>query len=492
MLTDWVLIGRLGFELDERLRGSRLEEAGYLADGRVALALRRRGARLLLAIDLFASPPLATVEDGELTLLESPGFVRVLTHSLRGMTVTGVAARRDDRLLRLSFGARSRFGVGEQVDLYAELVPRFGNLVLVKGETVVGALKEFSLGENHRRAVQTGAPYALPPLPPQIRVLVPGAQPAGIDRAEPLHVYRRDGLLQQVYVVPLPGFEDAEHTREESLLALLSELRVAQQARAENEASRRRRDAIAKRLAQREQKFRAEQASIHSKRARAEERDELRAQGEEIYATLHELAEDERDEAKERATKLFGEYKKLGKSLPHLATRERGIAASLEAIETLRWELERVGDEDVADVDAAVAELDTRPRSKPHAVARKRKRPRLEFRTERGSRIVVGRSPIENAELTFQLARPNDLWFHAQGIPGAHVLVSRDDRAAVPDQDLETAAALAAYYSKARASGAVPIDYTLRKHVRKQRAAAPGLVWYTHAKTLVAQPKPSP
>jgi predicted ribosome quality control (RQC) complex YloA/Tae2 family protein len=113
----------------------------------------------------------------------------------------------------------------------------------------------------------------------------------------------------------------------------------------------------------------------------------------------------------------------------------------------------------------------------------------LELRTPGGSRIVIGRSPVENAELTFHVARPDDLWFHAQGVPGAHVILSRDDRGRAPDEDLQAAASLAAFYSKAQAAASAPVDYTLRKHVRKQRAAPPGLVWYTHAKTIVAQPQ---
>ncbi|MGA8535506.1 MAG: NFACT RNA binding domain-containing protein, partial [Candidatus Tumulicola sp.] len=122
-------------------------------------------------------------------------------------------------------------------------------------------------------------------------------------------------------------------------------------------------------------------------------------------------------------------------------------------------------------------------------VASKRKRAFLEFRTRAGSRIVVGRSPSENAEVTFKVARPNDLWFHARGIPGAHVILARDDRAEPPLQDIEAAASLAAHYSKAKASAKVPVDYTLRKHVRKQRDGAPGLVWYTNAKSITTAPR---
>jgi len=131
----------------------------------------------------------------------------------------------------------------------------------------------------------------------------------------------------------------------------------------------------------------------------------------------------------------------------------------------------------------------------PRAPARaggtpKRKRTLLETRTPAGSRIVVGRSPVENAELTFRLARPNDLWFHARGVPGAHVILTRDDRSEAPEEDLEMAAGFAAFYSRGRAGNSVAVDYTPRKYVRKRPNSPPGLVWYTQAKTVVARPRP--
>ncbi|HVN68879.1 MAG TPA: NFACT RNA binding domain-containing protein [Candidatus Binatia bacterium] len=490
MLTDWLLIRRLAQEIEERLRGARVEDAGLTADGRVGLVLRRRGERVLLALDVFASPPLVTIEDEELGIAAEPGFVRALERSLRGMILTRASVRRNDRLIRLTFGSRSSFGVGDELELYLELVPRYGNLVLVKGGTVIAARKEFAPSENARRAVTAGGGYELPPLPARtvaIAAQTPPDEAAELD--EPLYVYRRGGQLLQAYVAPLEGFDDVEPSRENSLLALLAELRTQLTARAGGERVAARRSAIAKRLDARERKLGAELAQIAAKQERADRREALRAEGEQIFSTLHELGDDEREAAKERAAALFAEYKRLGKSLPHLATRERAVRQSLEAVETLRWESERTAGEDLGAVEAAVAELG--PRRGAPAVARvaKRKRPPLELRTPGGSRIVVGRSPAENAELTFRLARPNDVWFHAKGIPGAHVILARDDRAEVPEEDLAAAASLAAYYSRAKASSSVPVDYTLRKHVRKQRAAPPGLVWYTHAKTIVAEPK---
>jgi predicted ribosome quality control (RQC) complex YloA/Tae2 family protein len=502
MLTDWSLIRRLAYELEAGLRGRRLTGAGVLDDGRVALVLRGRSDSLVLAVDPFASPPLVSLERDVLGVAAAPGFVRVLAGSLRGMMLAGVGARRGDRLVQMSFRARSRFGIEVQHELFLELVPRFGNVVLVKDGRTVAALKEFTYAQNPRRAVAAGFEYVPAPLPP--RGLLPRiaaqsgyTQEAFVRRAEseaamtePLYVYRRGGELVQASVVPL-RVPDAVESREAALLELFSELRAAQgRHRTDDRLAQRRRSAL-RSLNEREAKLRRELEHLAAKRRRIDARDELRAAGEEIFATLHLLEAAQREAAKERAAALFAQYKRLGKAIAHVEERERAIAAAIEANDVVRWELERVSDEDLAEVEAAIAHLGrgSSARRMPDPQPHKRKRAPLEFRTASGSRIRVGRSPAENAELTFRVARPNDLWFHARNTPGAHVILARDDRDTAPAQDIASAAALAAYHSKARSSGSVAVDYTARKNVRKQREAPAGLVWYMHAKTIVVEPR---
>jgi hypothetical protein len=299
--------------------------------------------------------------------------------------------------------------------------------------------------------------------------------------------------LLQAHLVALTSFADANCTREPSLLQILTELRAADVGVVERERAGRRRHAVVKRLMHREGKLRDELTSLDAKRRRAADRDGLRIEGEHIFGTLHELPENARDDAKERAVTLFAEYKKLAAAVPHIDRRERDVRMVLDAVDALRWEAERIAPEDLDDLESVVAQVEGRaagPPARPAAV-RKRKRAPLEFRSADGSRIVVGRSPGENADVTFKVARPNDLWFHARGIPGAHVILARDDRSEPPARDIEAAASLAAYYSKAKTNLKVPIDYTLRKHVRKQRNAPPGLVWYTEAKTVTVEPRDS-
>lgn len=453
--TDPELIARLAAEIDARLSGSRVRDVGRLPDGRIALVLWSRGSEKMLCIDVFGAPPLITVEDArELSIESEAGFLRATGAALRGSSLLSAKARKGDRLVRLTFGTRSRFGVGDESDLYIELVPRFGNIVLVRKERIVAALKEFSLAENTARAVQVGQPYALPPLVARVRADATDA------------VARDDSVLDYVGAYRAQAATSAQSDRAEH-----------------------RRKALIKKLDERERKVRKELDAVAQKERAAADRGQLRERGEALYGGLHELDEAARETAKEEASALFARYKKLGTSLTHLATRERTLRSLLQAIEQLHWEAERIDDTDLADVEQAAAKLDPRA-AKTGKIATRRKRAPLEVRTPSGSRIVVGRSPSENADLTFRVARPNDWWFHAQNVPGAHVILQRDDRDEPPADDIERAASLAAYFSKARASAKVAIDYTLRKHVRAQRDAPPGLVWYTHPQTIMVVPEP--
>lgn len=113
----------------------------------------------------------------------------------------------------------------------------------------------------------------------------------------------------------------------------------------------------------------------------------------------------------------------------------------------------------------------------------------IKFEMEGGFQALVGRNNRQNDYLTLKLALPDDLWFHVKDIPGSHVLVRNPLKAVVPDLVIEQAAQLAAFYSKARQSTKAPVDYTLRKHVRKPKGAKPGMVIYENQKTVYVEPK---
>lgn len=111
----------------------------------------------------------------------------------------------------------------------------------------------------------------------------------------------------------------------------------------------------------------------------------------------------------------------------------------------------------------------------------------LSLRSSDGFAILVGRNNRQNDLLTMGIARDDDIWLHAKEIPGAHVIIQTQGQE-VPDTTLVEAAAVAAFFSQARESANVPVDYTRRKHVRKPKGARPGMVIYDHQRTLFVTP----
>jgi hypothetical protein len=112
------------------------------------------------------------------------------------------------------------------------------------------------------------------------------------------------------------------------------------------------------------------------------------------------------------------------------------------------------------------------------------------FRASTGARILVGRGGADNDELTLHVARPHDLWLHARGHPGAHVVVPLDKGHSCPPEALVDAAHLAAHFSDARGEPVVEIEHTDRRFVRKPRGSAAGLVVVQREKVLTLRVDP--
>jgi len=110
------------------------------------------------------------------------------------------------------------------------------------------------------------------------------------------------------------------------------------------------------------------------------------------------------------------------------------------------------------------------------------------FRSSGGLEIRVGRGARHNDDLTFHHSAPGDVWLHARHTAGAHVILRWQGEGKPPARDLVEAAVLAAVHSKARTSGSVPVDWTLRKYVRRARKSPPGQVMVERVETLFVEP----
>lgn len=111
-----------------------------------------------------------------------------------------------------------------------------------------------------------------------------------------------------------------------------------------------------------------------------------------------------------------------------------------------------------------------------------------EYRIEGGYTVLAGKTDEDNDRLSLKIAGGNDWWFHVRGMPGSHVVLVVGDSPEPSKDALKAAASIAAYHSKARTGGVVPVSATLAKNVSKPRGAKPGTVEITKEIVLKVRP----
>ncbi len=179
--------------------------------------------------------------------------------------------------------------------------------------------------------------------------------------------------------------------------------------------------------------------------------------------------------------RCFRAFKKAKGAMEIVRKRKREVAEAVYYLESLEGPLEAAATREEIlgvrqEISAAYpakapAAKRTARRDAPRAVP-----PQVERREIGGFTVYVGRNNVGNDRIVRELAAPDDLWLHAQGIPGSHVLVKRPAGAKVPDAVLEEAARLAVENSRARGSANVPVLLAEARHVSKFKGAKPGLV----------------
>ena len=183
------------------------------------------------------------------------------------------------------------------------------------------------------------------------------------------------------------------------------------------------------------------------------------------YFKLYQKARNAQTLAAEQIEKTEAELDYLEGQLDNL-----GKCSGESELVELRQELEKFG---YVKANRSRKQLKALPPSRP-----------MRFRSPSGRIVLVGKNNLQNDKLTFT-AQPDEVWLHAKDMPGSHVIIVDPEPS---DSDIAFAARLAAAYSKGGTSSRVPVDYTLRRYVKKPGGAKPGFVIYTHQHTLSVEP----
>jgi predicted ribosome quality control (RQC) complex YloA/Tae2 family protein len=191
--------------------------------------------------------------------------------------------------------------------------------------------------------------------------------------------------------------------------------------------------------------------------------------------------------------RFYRRYRRIAESAARVEARVVEVRVRLEAIEALLAGLDTALPDALPRLEREARKLGAAPRLQ-RPPRRRDEEPAAPYRTflsEAGLSILVGRGAADNDRLTVRVAKGNDVWLHARGRTGAHVVL-RLPKGRAPDQEsLLDAAHLAAHFSDARGEAAPEVVYTRAKHVRKAKGAAPGAVSYSQEKGMALRVEPS-
>lgn len=195
---------------------------------------------------------------------------------------------------------------------------------------------------------------------------------------------------------------------------------------------------------------------------------------------------DTRQTAIENAQRFFTRYRKAKNALIMIAEQLKITADDITYFEMLKQQVIQASPDDIAEIREELSELGFM-RARRSSKKKKPKKPKPEaFVSSSGIPISVGKNNKQNDYLTFKMADRSQTWLHTKDIPGSHVVIHDND----PDEEtILEAAMLSAYFSKARESSSVPVDYTEVRHVKKPNGSKPGFVIYFEQKTVFVTPE---
>ncbi len=473
-------IARVVAEL-QPLAGSRISAAWVHGERAITLELHGRAGEVLLLVSAEADRSRLHAAARRPAQPESPfPFQAVLRREAEGARLAGIASRPGDRVVSLHL-ERARGAV----DLVAELTGRHGNLFLVGEDGIILA----SAGRNlsQRRRLVPGQPYVPPTLPPTGSAGEPETPRAA--RA-PRFTPAAEGRF------PLSAAIEAHYQQlEEDRQLLEGRRRVREPLRAAVARSVR---ALAKLAEEAERvpaaeddRRRADLLKTNLRLVRRGAREVTVTEWTEEGPREVRVAIDPALTPQANMERYYRRYRRIVDSAARVAARADEVRAREGALRALLLEVEEAPLQGLARLEKEARRLGAGPRRA--AAPRRRDEPLPPYRTFRslsGVPLLVGRGAEQNDALTLRVARGNDLWLHARGRAGAHV-VARLEKGKAPDQDtLLDAAHLAVHFSDGRGAAQADVAYTRAKHVRKPKGAAPGAVVYTQEKVILLRVEP--
>ena len=542
MSFDGFFLHHMIDELRRELVNGRIQKINQPFEQELVLQIRsnRQSHRLLLS----AHPVFGRIQLTQ-TTFENPAqpstFIMVLRKYLQGALIESIEQVENDRIVEISVSNKNEIGDHIQATLIIEIMGKHSNILLVdkSSHKILEVIKHVGFSQNSYRTLLPGSTYIAPPSTESLnpftikdeklfeilqtqettaKNLQSLFQGLGRDTANELeNILVSDKLstfrnffnqetkscLTETSFSPIP-FANQVGEPFDNLSDLLD---TYYKDKAERDRVKQQASELIRRVENELQKNRHKLKKQEKELLATDNAEEFRQKGELLTTFLHQVPNDQDqvildnyytnqpitialDKAlspNQNAQRYFKRYQKLKESVKYLTDLIQETKATILYLESVETVLNQAGLEEISEIREELIQTGFIRRRQREKI-QKRKKPEQYLASDGKTIIYVGRNNLQNEELTFKMARKEELWFHAKDIPGSHVVISGN---LDPSDEVKTdAAELAAYFSQGRLSNLVQVDMIEVKKLNKPTGGKPGFVTYTGQKTLRVTPDP--
>ena len=540
MSFDGFFLHHMVEELRTELVNGRIQKINQPFEQELVLQIRsnRKSHRLLLS----AHPVFGRIQLTESTF-ENPAqpstFIMVLRKYLQGAVIESIQQIDNDRIVEITVSNKNEIGDHIQATLIIEIMGKHSNILLVDKteQKILEVIKHIGFSQNSYRTLLPGATYIAPPSSDAFnpftikneklfeilqtqelttKNLQHLFQGLGRDTAmelekilldDKLNTFRNFFSQEKNPYLTETSFSSVPFSNRvgESFNSLSELLDSYYKDKAERDRVKQQASELIRRVENELQKNRQKLKKQEKELLATENAEEFRQKGELLTTFLHQVPNDQDqvildnyytnqpitialDKAltpNQNAQKYFKRYQKLKEAVKYLTDLIEETKATILYLESVETVLNQAELNEIAEIREELIQTGFIRRRQREKI-QKRKKPEKYLASDGKTIILVGRNNLQNEELTFKMARKDELWFHAKDIPGSHVVISGNLN---PSDEVKTdAAELAAYYSKGRLSNLVQVDMIEVKKLNKPTGGKPGFVTYTGQKTLRVTP----
>ena len=542
MSFDGFFLHHMVEELRRELVNGRIQKINQPFEQELVLQIRsnRQSHRLLLS----AHPVFGRIQLTH-TTFENPAqpstFIMVLRKYLQGALIESIEQVENDRIVEITVSNKNEIGDHIQATLIIEIMGKHSNILLVdkSSHKILEVIKHVGFSQNSYRTLLPGSTYIAPPSTESLnpftikdeklfeilqtqettaKNLQNLFQGLGRDTAnglekilvsDKLSTFRNffsqetKACLTETSFSPIPFANQVG----EPFTSLSDLLDTYYKDKAERDRVKQQASELIRRVENELQKNRHKLKKQEKELLATDNAEEFRQKGELLTTFLHQVPNDQDqvildnyytnqpitialDKAltpNQNAQRYFKRYQKLKEAVKYLTDLIKETKATILYLESVETVLNQAGLEEIAEIREELIQTGFIRRRQREKI-QKRKKPEQYLASDGKTIIYVGRNNLQNEELTFKMARKEELWFHAKDIPGSHVVISGN---LDPSDEVKTdAAELAAYFSQGRLSNLVQVDMIEVKKLNKPTGGKPGFVTYTGQKTLRVTPDP--